>query len=55
MCIRDRELSEAVLKENKNVIEDLILAAHNNAKIELKNKTSEELSKNAGGLGVLVI
>ena len=46
------ELSEAVLKENKNIIEDLILAAHNNAKIELKNKTSEELSKNAGGLGI---
>ena len=46
------ELSEALLKEDKNVIEDLILAAHNNAKIELKNKTSEELSKNAGGFGV---
>ena len=46
------ELSEALLKEDKNVIEDLILAAHNNAKLELKNKTSEELSKNAGGFGV---
>ena len=33
-------------------IRDRILAAHNNAKIELKNKTSEELSKNAGGIGI---
>ena len=46
------ELSETLLKEDKNVIEDLILAAHNNAKLELKNKTSEELSKNTGGFGV---
>ena len=46
------ELSQTLLKEDKNIIEDLILAAHNNAKSELKNKTSEEMSKNALGLGV---
>ena len=46
------ELSQALLKEDKNVVEDLILAAHNNAKTELKNKTSEEISKNAGGFGI---
>ena len=46
------ELSEAVLKENKNIIEDLILAAHNNAKAQLKSKTAEEISKATGGIGI---
>ena len=46
------ELSDELLKEDKNMIEDLILAAHSNAKTELKNKTSEEMSKNAGGFGI---
>ena len=38
-------LSDEVMKEDKVIIEDLIVAAHNNAKSELKSKTSEELSK----------
>ena len=46
------ELSPSLLKEEKTVIEDLILAAHNNAKSELKSKTSEELVKTAGGFGI---
>tara|TARA_Y100000816_G_C26086538_1_gene573469 strand:- start:238 stop:558 length:321 start_codon:yes stop_codon:yes gene_type:complete len=46
------ELSDAILKEGKNMIEDLIIAAHNSAKTELKSKTSEEISKNAGGFGI---
>ena len=46
------ELSPSLLKEEKTVIEDLILAAHNHAKSELKSKTSEELAKTAGGFGV---
>ena len=46
------ELSEETLKETKTVIEDLILAAHNNAKIELKSKTTEEISKTTGGFGI---
>ena len=46
------ELSEEVLKEEKNIIEDLIVAAHNNAKSQIKMKTSEEISKAAGGLGI---
>ena len=33
------------MKEDKIIIEDLIVAAHNNAKSELKSKTSEEISK----------
>ena len=33
-------------------IEDLIKAAHNNAKAQLKIKTSEEISKVTGGIGI---
>ena len=46
------DISNEVLKEEKGIIEDLVLAAHNNAKIQLKSKTSEEISKATGGLGV---
>ena len=46
------ELSEELLKEEKSIIEDLIVAAHNNAKAQLKSKTSEEISKATGGLGI---
>jgi len=46
------EISNEILKEEKSMIEDLIVAAHNNAKIQLKSKTSEEISKAAGGLGI---
>ena len=46
------EISEEILKENKSIIEDLIIAAHNNAKAQLKSKTSEEISKTAGGFGI---
>ena len=46
------ELSEEILKEEKNIVEDLIVAAHNNAKSQIKMKTSEEISKAAGGLGI---
>ena len=46
------ELSEEILKEEKNIIEDLIVAAHNNAKSQIKAKTSEEISKATGGLGI---
>ena len=31
---------------------DLITAAHNDAKSKLKSKTSEEISKATGGIGV---
>ena len=46
------ELSEEVMKEDKGVIEDLIVAAYNNARKQLKSKTSEEISKAAGGFGI---
>ena len=46
------EISEDILKEDKSIIEDLIVAAHNNAKLQLKSKTSEEISKATGGFGI---
>jgi len=46
------EISNEILKENKSILEDLIIAAHNNAKTKLKSKTSEEISKAAGGFGI---
>ena len=46
------ELSDKILKGETGIIEDLILAAHNNAKSQLKSKTSEEISKAAGGFGI---
>ena len=46
------KLSDEIMSEKKIIIEDLIVAAHNNAKIELKSKTSEEISKSASSLGI---
>ena len=46
------KLSDEILKEDKTIIEDLIVAAHNNAKSQLKSKTTEEISKATGGFGI---
>ena len=46
------DISDEVLKEGKGIIEDLVSAAHNNAKTQLKSKTSEEISKATGGIGI---
>ena len=46
------ELSSEILKEEKTIIEDLVIAAHNNAKSQLKSKTTEEISKATGGFGI---
>ena len=35
------KLSEEIMKEDKTIIEDLIVAAHNSAKSQLKTKTAE--------------
>jgi len=43
-------ISPETLKESKEIIEDLIIAAHNDAKQKIKLKTSEELSKITGGV-----
>ena len=42
--------SEASYMESKEILEDLILAAHNDAKSKLKKKTSEENTKVTGGI-----
>ena len=46
------DISSDILKEDKTIIEDLVKAAHNNAKSQLKSKTSEEISKATGGFGM---
>jgi len=46
------EISDEILKEEKSILEDLIVAAHNNAKAKLKIKTNEEISKATGGFGI---
>jgi|TARA_A100001035_G_scaffold232222_1_gene194584 DNA-binding YbaB/EbfC family protein len=50
--IEQLKISEQLLKEDKSFMEDLIIAAHNNAKSNLKSKTSDELSKVTGGFGI---
>ena len=45
-------ISPEIIKEEKSIVEDLIVAAHNNAKAQLKTKTSEEISKATGGFGI---
>tara|TARA_B100000401_G_scaffold321641_1_gene222730 strand:- start:182 stop:499 length:318 start_codon:yes stop_codon:yes gene_type:complete len=45
-------ISPEIIKEDKTMIEDLIIAAHNNAKSLLKTKTSEEISKATGGFNI---
>tara|TARA_B110000902_G_C13789880_1_gene391629 strand:+ start:115 stop:432 length:318 start_codon:yes stop_codon:yes gene_type:complete len=50
--ILDLNISDDTMKEEKTIIEDLIVAAHNNAKEKLKSKTSEEISKTTGDFGI---
>jgi hypothetical protein len=45
-------ISEEAKKENQEIINDLIKAAYNNAKENLKKKSAEELSKVTGGLNL---
>ena len=43
-------ISQEMMKENKEILEDLIIAAHVDAKKKVKYKASEELSKITGGI-----
>ncbi len=45
-------ISDIARKENQEIINDLIIAAYNNAKENLKKKSAEELSKVTGGLNL---
>ena len=46
------QISDEIIKDEKSIIEDLIIAAHNNAKAKLKSQTTEEISKATDGLGI---
>ena len=46
------EISDEIFKENKPILEDLIVAAYSHAKSQLKTKTTEEISKATGGFGI---
>ena len=50
--IKKIEMSDDLFKEDKSGIEDLIIAAHNNAKANLKVKTNEEISKISSDIGI---
>ena len=45
-------ISEEAKKEDQEIVNDLIVAAYNNAKDNLKKKSAEELSKVTGGLNL---
>ena len=45
-------ISEAAKKEHQDIINDLLIAAYNNAKENLKKKSAEEMSKVTGGLNL---
>jgi len=43
-------MAPEIMKESKEILEDLIIAAHGDAKKKIKIRTSEELSKITGGI-----
>ena len=45
-------ISDEAKKEKQEIVNDLIIAAYNNAKENLKKKSAEELSKVTGGLNL---
>ena len=46
------EITDAAKKESQEIINDLIIAAYNNAKENLKKKSSEQISKITGGINL---
>jgi DNA-binding YbaB/EbfC family protein len=50
--IKSITVSEEAKKETGEIINDLIIAAYNNAKEKLKKKSSEELAKATGGMNL---
>tara|TARA_B100000282_G_C31399802_1_gene339606 strand:- start:245 stop:565 length:321 start_codon:yes stop_codon:yes gene_type:complete len=50
--LKSIEIRDEAKKENQDIINDLIIAAYNNAKENLKKKSAEELSKVTGGLNL---
>ena len=50
--LKSISISDEAKKEDQEIINDLIRAAYNNAKDNLKKKSAEELSKATGGLNL---
>ena len=54
MCIRDRtsiNIDDSVIDKNeKEILEDLIMAAFNDAKEKIQKKIADEMSSVTGGL-----
>ena len=50
--LKSIDISENAKKESQEIINDLIIAAYNNAKENLKKKSSEEISKITGGINL---
>ena len=50
--LKSIEITETAKKESQDIINDLIIAAFNNAKDNLKKKSAEELSNVTGGLNL---
>ena len=50
--LKSIEITEAAKAESHEIVNDLIIAAFNNAKENLKKKSAEELSKVTGGLNL---
>ena len=50
--LKSIKISDAAKKESQEIINDLIIAAYNKAKDNLKKKSAEELSKVTGGLNL---
>ena len=50
--LKSIEISESAKKESQDILNDLIIAAYNKAKENLKKKSADELSKITGGLNL---
>ncbi len=50
--LKSIQITDNAKKESQEIINDLIIAAYNNARENLKKKSSEELSKITGGINL---
>ena len=50
--IKSITISDTAKNESQEIVNDLIIAAYNNARENLKKKSAEELSKATGGLNL---
>ena len=50
--LKSIQISDTAKNESQEIINDLIIAAYNNAKENLKKKSAEELSKVTGGISL---